>query len=336
MITINSQTRFPKETLFDAFISYYEETGEDYAAKIKKCFETRNIQTFVAHIERSKLAGDYERIFDEAITNSKYFVLLITVDTLTRQQVVREVRTAYPTGLKNGPKLLIFRHNLPNIPRFTPDFIEKTGTDISKHNQLDFQHRSELATKAMTLADELLKIRTRSLDSKTKENTAEAEKLEAQFEAEIVDKKQAYVRGKDHVLFASRFRGTLTGGCFANRIIVPKIPSEVRHMDNYLFPRNTTNLNQDRRSVLSECTKTIHHWSDKTKGQLNGDIDTNWISWTWQIPEFAPLGDYKVEMNVWDTSSGIKQALVTITDSFKVIDPDDSHYSPRFRMSNAN
>jgi hypothetical protein len=321
VITISSQIRFPKETLFDAFISYYEETGEDFAEKIKKCFETRNMKTFVAHIERSKLAGEYERIFDEAITNSKYFVLLITLDTLTRQQAIREVRTAYTTGLKNCPKLLIFRHDLPNIPRFTPDFIEKTGIDISKHNQLDFQNRSELATKAMTLADELSKIRTRGLDSKTIENTAEHEKLEAQFEAEIVDKKQAYVRGKDNVLFASKFRGTLTGGCFANRIIIPEIPSEVRHMDNYLFPRNTTNLSHDRRSVLSECTETIHHWSDKTKGQLNGDIDTTWISWNWQIPEFAPLGDYKVEMNVWDTSSGIKQALVTILIHLRLLIP---------------
>lgn len=97
------------------------------------------------------------------------------------------------------------------------------------------------------------------------------------------------------------------------------MPSEAGHMDNYLFPCNTTNLSPDRRSEFSVCTETIHHWSDKTKGELNGDIDTDWIIWAWQIPEFAPLGDYEVEMSVWDTSSGIKQALKTITVHSKLL-----------------
>jgi hypothetical protein len=186
----------------------------------------------------------------------------------------------------------------------------------------------------MTLADELSHTHSVRLHSKKPEN--EREKLQPQFEAEIVDKKQAYVRGKDSIFFASKFKGTLVGGCFANRIIVPKMPSDARHMDGYLFPRNTANLSQDRRSVLSICTETIHHWSDKTSGQLNGDIDTDWISWSWQIPEFAPLGGYEVEMSVWNTSSGMKQVLSTIFDSFKIIDPDDSHYSPHFRVSNVD
>jgi hypothetical protein len=116
--TINSQNLITKKTEFDAFISYYEETGKDYAQTIKRCFETRNIKTFVAHIERSKLIGEYERIFDQAIMSSKYFVLLITLDALTREQVIREVKTAYPTGLKDKPQFLIFRHNLPKLTSY--------------------------------------------------------------------------------------------------------------------------------------------------------------------------------------------------------------------------
>jgi hypothetical protein len=82
------------------------------------------------------------------------------------------------------------------------------------------------------------------------------------------------------------------------------------------------------------CTETLPHWSEKTNGQLYGYIDTNWISWAWQIPVFAPLGNYEVEMRVWDTASGNKQILMTSTDSFQVIDTDNSHFSPRIRMSN--
>jgi hypothetical protein len=79
-------------------------------------------------------------------------------------------------------------------------------------------------------------------------------------------------------------------------------------------------------TVTSWDTQTLDHWSDKSKGTLDGNVNIQWHLWSWDIPEFAPLGDYRVEMSIWNTFSENKQPFRTVTDTFKVIDPDDSHY----------
>ena len=67
------------------------------------------------------------------------------------------------------------------------------------------------------------------------------------------------------------------------------------------------------------------NWSEK--GKLDGKIRTDWKVWSWEIPEFAPLGVYKVRMMVWNTfEDGKKEPFKTIEDTFEVIDPDSSHY----------
>jgi hypothetical protein len=137
------------------------------------------------------------------------------------------------------------------------------------------------------------------------------------FNAEILDKKQAYERGKDSVYFRSKFRGYLTDGFFANLIFAPNKDK---------FENITENLSVDRDYVRSWCPETLDHLSDNDKGKLNGSVDTEWKYWNWKIPEFAPLGDCKVEMSVWNTLTNNKQPFITHTDYIRIIDKDSSHY----------
>ncbi|MFZ0512852.1 MAG: hypothetical protein WAM14_14690 [Candidatus Nitrosopolaris sp.] len=80
---------------------------------------------------------------------------MINVDALTRPEVIREFRTAYPRGLSMR-KLLIFRQNLPKVPRCITSFVDQTGINIAKNNQHDFSNDSELATCVITQFDDIL------------------------------------------------------------------------------------------------------------------------------------------------------------------------------------
>jgi hypothetical protein len=148
--------------------------------------------------------------------------------------------------------------------------------------------------------------------------------LEPSFYAEIVDKKQVYVRGIDSIHFRSRFRGTLTNGFFANRINTPEtIDGTTLHI-NY-FHSSIPDISEDKRAVISRCQETLEVWTDR--GKLDGNINTDWMCWEWSIPEYAPLGLFKVQMMVWNTFRDQKKEPYRIVeDSVSIIDPDDSHY----------
>ena len=94
---------------FDAFLSYFEETGEDNAETIRRNLKVYCVKTFVAHIEGHNYVGNFEEEINNVIANCRYFLLLINIDTLGREQVIREFKQAYPNGLTEQPKL-----NLPS------------------------------------------------------------------------------------------------------------------------------------------------------------------------------------------------------------------------------
>ncbi len=137
---------------FDAFVSYYERTGKYYAETAKECLEERRIKTFVAHIERPTFSGDFEHVVNAVISRCRFFILLISWGTLERAQVIRETRTAYPEGLKNRPKLFVFRQN--NVTRRSKFFMEETRIDIGRENQHDFRDDAELASRILILVDD--------------------------------------------------------------------------------------------------------------------------------------------------------------------------------------
>jgi hypothetical protein len=136
---------------FDAFISYFEETGSDNAETIRDNLKRYSINAFVAHIERSNYAGSFEEKINNVIANCRYFILLINIDTLGREQVVRECKRAYPNGLTEHPQFIIFREDLEHVERASETFLIETGIDISKQNQHDFRTDPQLAGRVSSL-----------------------------------------------------------------------------------------------------------------------------------------------------------------------------------------
>jgi hypothetical protein len=136
---------------FDAFISYFEETGSDDAETIRDNLKRYSIKAFVAHIERHNYAGSFEEKVNNVIANCRYFILLINIDTLGREQVVRECKRAYPNGLTEHPRFIIFREDLEHVERASATFLTQTGIDISKQNQQDFRTDPQLASRVSSL-----------------------------------------------------------------------------------------------------------------------------------------------------------------------------------------
>jgi hypothetical protein len=218
-------------------------------------------------------------------------IVITVVTTLLRSGVVdlNEYITALAVGLSLACLGIGYWGFKPQINRFI-----RTGGGVAKARE---------TTVTTQTSPEPTTIRTESVDT------------EPVFESEIVSKKQAYERGKDNVYFRSKFRGYLTNGFFANLIFAP---------NNDEFENITENLSEDRHSVRSWCPETLDYWSDK--GKVNGSVNTEWKYWNWKIPEFAPLGDCKVEMGVWNTLTDNKQPFLRHTDYIRIIDKDSSHY----------
>ncbi len=122
------------------------------------------------------------------------------------------------------------------------------------------------------------------------------------FKAEIVNKKQAYVRGKDSVEFRSGFKGNLRNGCFLNEIYMNKLPG-VHDMSPYLFSPYIEDVDITRQFIKSFCPQTVERWSDGITGILNGNVNTDWIYWNWKIHRDIPLGKYLVNMTVLNNFS---------------------------------
>ncbi len=139
---------------FDAFISYFEQTGSDYAETIRDNLKRYSIKAFVAHVERPPYVGSFEGRINSVIGNCRYFILLINIDTLGREQVIRECKTAYPNGLTESPKLVIFLEDLEHVERKSETFLKQTQIDISKENQHRFRTDSQLASRVSVLCIE--------------------------------------------------------------------------------------------------------------------------------------------------------------------------------------
>lgn len=139
---------------FDAFISYFEQTGSDYAETIRDNLKRYSIKAFVAHVEKPRYVGRFEERINSVIANCRYFILLINIDTLGREQVIRECKTAYPNGLTERPKLVIFLEDLEHVERQSETFLKQTQIDISKENQHKFRTNSQLASGVSVLCIE--------------------------------------------------------------------------------------------------------------------------------------------------------------------------------------
>lgn len=148
------------------------------------------------------------------------------------------------------------------------------------------------------------------------------------FKGEIKNRKDEYDRKTDYIDFRAKYNGRLEQGYFASEIIPPQP-----------FTFGTPHLHQESGNVTSFCETTINgdikndwniHNIATNIGKLHGrNIKTGWFEWTWKIPIYAPIGEYRVIIGVWSDSNNDNNDIIPIQfseRSFVVRNPDDSHY----------
>jgi hypothetical protein len=156
------------------------------------------------------------------------------------------------------------------------------------------------------------------------------------FKGEIDSRQEKYDRGKEHVIFKAQYNGKIKNGYFAAEII------QSQHSE---FPNDTFHLDNTSGNVTSFCEPTINdnmendwniHNIPSELGKINGqNIKTKWFYWTWKIPEYAPIGDYRVIIGVWSDSQDDNDKSIPIQfyqRSFYVMDHNNSHYQPRVQF----
>jgi hypothetical protein len=131
---------------FEYFVCYYERAAGDFAKMVydtitKDC----KAKVYVDHIIRSRIAGRFRPILDNIIENCRVFILINTIGTLTRNEIFREVKVAFPNGALNGHEFWVFKQKGDNVPRGTSEFKAQTKIDLSEYTQPEFDNAYELS-----------------------------------------------------------------------------------------------------------------------------------------------------------------------------------------------
>jgi hypothetical protein len=137
------------------------------------------------------------------------------------------------------------------------------------------------------------------------EDGTEDKLLEPYFEAEIKNKKIEY-HPREHVLFRTCYRGSLTNGFFENEIV---------HSEGKLFPSGQ--FQRKKNCDHSWPHETLSYWAKwfPIKGKLNG-YTCHESEWSWMIPQKVPDGKYRIFMRVHNcigTNTLIREKEETIT-----------------------
>jgi tetratricopeptide (TPR) repeat protein len=130
---------------FDVFVSYHQQLADDFAYSVYDVL-TKNykLKVYVNHIFQNKNQGDFRYIIDEIIENCKIFILINSKYALSRSEVVREVKVAFPNGNTSKHDFWIFRKDDFNVPLSTEKFKKETNIDLSKKNQPKFTTNTDL------------------------------------------------------------------------------------------------------------------------------------------------------------------------------------------------
>lgn len=133
---------------YDVFVSYYEDGADDLAERVYKVLKERGYKVFVAHIIRPLIEGDFEKVVDSVIKTCKIVILLNTVGSLERSQVIREMKTAFPDGKINDHEFWPYR-NIRDVQNLD-EFKNKTRLELAKINQPYFSNAGDLARLLIT------------------------------------------------------------------------------------------------------------------------------------------------------------------------------------------
>ncbi|HXV66255.1 MAG TPA: TIR domain-containing protein [Nitrosopumilaceae archaeon] len=135
---------------YHIFVSYYEYTADDKAERIYRVLTDAGYKVFVAHLERPRRSGNFEKYVDDAIASSDTFIFINTINALSRPQIIREFKQSFPNGDLTTRNLWVFKHDMDDIPHGSEDFKKQTNIDLSLENQTPFKTLAELAYSALS------------------------------------------------------------------------------------------------------------------------------------------------------------------------------------------
>jgi tetratricopeptide (TPR) repeat protein len=130
---------------FDVFVSYYQMLAKDFAESIHEIL-TKNykLKVYVNHLYQNVNQGEFRNIIDKIIKNCKIFILINSKYALSRSEIVREIKVAFPNGNVTKHDFWIFRQKNTKVPLSTKEFNKETNIDLSKQNQPEFSTSEEL------------------------------------------------------------------------------------------------------------------------------------------------------------------------------------------------
>lgn len=140
---------------YDVFISYKRKTAEDFALHLKDCLKEQGIRAFLDLIDIPKEFEGTEKWFDirdEAIKNSRRFLLLVTFGIEKSKEIAKEISLARKT---EGIKFLYLRHD-DLEPNITIETTEK-AIKLNEGNQVSFGTKEDLARKVLKILSKSLK-----------------------------------------------------------------------------------------------------------------------------------------------------------------------------------
>lgn len=138
---------------FKVFICYREDAnGSLYAELTKLILSKGGVNSFVAHIERSKHAEDFDKMRQELLQIVDFFLFINTEDALSRSDVINEFKMAFPNGKPEGKRLIIIHFGKEPRPT-NKEFKDKTGLVIPKNMNIpSFQDEDELVDLIINLS----------------------------------------------------------------------------------------------------------------------------------------------------------------------------------------
>jgi hypothetical protein len=127
---------------FDIFLCHKKSSGKDFADHLKSGLEELGYHIFLDSKDIPKMTDGVEewiQIRDQALSESKVFILLITPGFYLSTEVLKEIRLAREFG---GKKFLYFRHR--DLGRKIVLDLEGKKVDLGRQEQVSFENKEEL------------------------------------------------------------------------------------------------------------------------------------------------------------------------------------------------
>lgn len=129
---------------FDIFVSYYEDAASDFAAAIYRNLQKKGYKVYVNHLEKIKRSGKFRPDIDKIIRKCMVFILLNTYEAIDRDEIIREVKVAFPGGVIQQEFWILRETGKGDVPLVTEKFKRETSINLKDLRQDDFINEFDL------------------------------------------------------------------------------------------------------------------------------------------------------------------------------------------------